>query len=229
MIIKTSDEIEKLKLSSKLADDCFEYIKTIIKVGMTEKEVANLMDEYMISHGASAVSFDTIVGSGENSGQIHSLPSDRVIQQGDVVQLDFGCVLNDYCSDCSRVLFMGEVKEEYKKIYDIVLEAQLAGIDKIKPGMKACEADLLVRDIIKSYGYDFKHAVGHGVGQEVHEDPVVSPKNDKETIENDCVFTIEPGIYFENEFGIRIEDTCVMQDGKVIPLNRTSKEVTIIS
>lgn len=228
MNIKTSDEIEKLKQSSKLADDCFEYIKTIIKVGMTEKEVANLMDEYMLSHGATKVSFDTIVGSGENSGQIHSLPSDRVIQNGDIVQLDFGCVLNDYCSDCSRVLFMGEVKEEYKKIYDIVLEAQLAGINNIKPSMSCKDADAVSRDIIKSYGYDFNHALGHGVGKEVHEPPVLAERNPDVFIENDCVFTIEPGIYFEGQFGIRIEDTCVMQNGKVIPLNNTSKEITII-
>ena len=225
---KTQVEIEKLKQSSKLADDCFEYIKTKIKVGMTEKEVAKLMDDYMLSHGASEVSFETIVGSGETSGQIHSTPSDRVIEYGDVVQLDFGCVLNEYCSDCSRVLFMGEVKEEYKKIYDIVYEAQMKGIECIKAGMSASEADAVVRDVIKSYGYDFNHAVGHGVGTKVHEDPVVSPKNEKDILEDDVVFTIEPGIYFEGKFGIRIEDTCVLKEGNVIPLNLTSKEITII-
>ena len=175
------------------------------------------------------LSFETIVGSGVNSSQIHSTPTDRVIEYGDVVQLDFGCVLNGYCSDCSRVLFMGEIKPQYKEIYDIVYDAQVAGVNNTKLGMKACEVDALSRDIIKSHGYDFAHAVGHAVGQEVHEKPVISFKNDTDIIENNLVFTIEPGIYIENEFGIRIEDTCVMKDGKLIPLNKTSKEITIIS
>ncbi len=94
--------------------------------------------------------------------------------------------------------------------------------------MSASEADAVVRDVIKSYGYDFNHAVGHGVGTKVHEDPVVSPKNEKDILEDDVVFTIEPGIYFEGKFGIRIEDTCILKEGNVIPLNLTSKEITII-
>lgn len=227
-MIKTEEEIEKIKKSSKLADDCYNYIVDTIKVGMTEKEVAMLMDDYMIKHGASGVSFETIVGCGTTSSQIHSTPSDKVIEYGDVVQLDFGCILDGYCSDCSRVLFMGEVKEEYKKIYDIVYESQIAGIENTKVGMKASEVDGICRDIIKSYGYDFKHAVGHGVGKEVHEDPVISPKNEKDLIENNMVITIEPGIYLEGKFGIRIEDTCVMKDGKLEPLNKTSKEIKVI-
>ena len=159
MNIKTDNEIQKLQASSKLADDCFEYICSIIKVGMTEIEVATLMKEYFLNHGASALSFDTIVGSGVNSSQIHSTPTDRKIEYGDVVQLDFGCILDDYCSDCSRVLFMGEVKEEYKEIYNIVYKAYLSGVNNTKLGMKACEVDALSRDIIKEAGYDFNHAV----------------------------------------------------------------------
>ena len=227
-MIKSEEEIEKLRKSSMLADDCYNYIVSVIKVGMTEKEVAKLMDDYMLEHGASAVSFETIVGSGPTSSQIHSTPTDRVIEFGDVVQLDFGCILDGYCSDCSRVLFMGEVKEEYKKIYDIVYEAQIAGVEQTRAGMTAKQVDDICRDIIKSYGYDFKHAVGHGVGKEVHEDPTVSPKNEIDIIENNMVFTIEPGIYIEGEFGIRIEDTCVMKDGKLEPLNKTSKEIKVI-
>ena len=228
-MVKTNEEIEKLKKASELADDCYNYIVKQIRIGMTEKEVASLIDNYFLDHGASKVSFETIVGSGPNSGTIHSTPTDRVINYEDVVQLDFGCVLDGYCSDCSRVLFMGKVKPKYKEIYDIVYEAQIAGVEKTKVGMKACEVDAISRDIIKSHGYDFNHAVGHGVGVEVHEDPTISPKNENDIIENNMVITIEPGIYFENEFGIRIEDTCVVVDGKLEPLNKTTKEIVVIN
>ena len=228
MIIKTDEEYDSIVKSSKLADDCYSYIKELIKEGMTEIEIAKAMDDYMLSHGATALSFETIVGSGPNSGLIHSTPTDRKIEFGDIIQLDFGCVVNGYCSDCSRVLFVGEVKEEYKKIYDIVYEAQIEGIKNTKVGMPVCEVDAISRNIIKDKGYDFKHAVGHGVGKEVHDEPTISPKNDKDVIEDNMVFTIEPGIYFEGEFGIRIEDTCIMKDGVVIPLNNTPKEIVII-
>ena len=229
MNIKTSEEIEKLRASSKLADECYEYIVTQIKLGMTEIEIAKMIDEYFLSHGASAVSFETIVGSGVNSATIHSTPSDRKIEFGDIIQLDFGCVLDGYCSDCSRVLFMGEIKSEYKEIYDIVYKAQMAGIEGFKEGMKASEVDALSRDVIKENGYDFNHSVGHAVGTEVHENPTISPKNTEDTIENGMCITIEPGIYLEGKFGIRIEDTCIVENGKLVPLNKTIKEIKVIS
>ena len=227
-MINSVEEIEKLKASSKLADDCYYYICDNIKVGMTEVEVAKLIDDYFMSHGASGVSFETIVGSGPNSALIHSVPSDRTIEFGDIVQLDFGCILDGYCSDCSRVLFMGKVDEEYKKIYDIVYEAQKFGVENAKAGMKACEVDSLCRNIVKLSGYDFNHSVGHSVGKEVHSGLVISYKNNNDIIEDGMVITIEPGIYLEGKFGIRIEDTCLVEDGKLVPLNKTSKEIVII-
>ncbi len=226
---KTYEEITKLRKSSALADRCYKYIIKKIKVGMSEKEVAKLMDSYMLSHGATKLAFETIVGSGVNSSMIHSTPSDKIIEYGDVVQLDFGCIVDGYCSDISRVLFMGEIKKEYKKIYDIVYKSQILGVEKIKAGMSADKADAICRDYIRKKGYDFKHALGHGVGKEVHESPVISMRNKNETIENNTVFTIEPGIYIENKFGIRIEDTCVMKKGIVIPLNKITKEIVIIN
>lgn len=227
-MIKTEDEIVKLKKASELADACFEYICNTIKIGMTEKEIAKLMDDYMLSNGATALSFDTIVGSGENSSQIHSTPTDRKIEFGDIVLLDFGCVIEGYCSDISRTIFVGEVKEEYKEIYNIVLESQLRGVTEITAGITAQKADLICRNVILEKGYNFNHAVGHGVGKEVHEKPVISPKNENDVLENSMVFTIEPGIYLEGKFGVRIEDTVLLKDGKVEPLNKVSKEITII-
>ena len=229
MYTKSKEEINRIIKSSKLTDDCYRYIITQIKPGMTEKRVAKLMDEYMLSHGATDLAFETIVGSGPNSSKIHSTPSTRKIKFGDVVQLDFGCVVDGYCSDCSRVLFIGEVKPEYKKIYNIVLKAQKAGIKNTKVGMTCEEVDAISRDIIKAKGYNFKHAVGHGVGKVVHDEPTISPKNKKDKIINNVVFSFEPGIYIEGKFGIRIEDTCVMLNGVVIPLNKTSKLIRIIS
>ena len=123
---------------------------------------------------------------------------------------------------------MGNVDEEYKKIYDIVYESQKFGLENTRAGMKACEVDALCRNIVKLSGYDFNHAVGHAVGQDVHEETTISFKNYKDTIENGMVITIEPGIYLEGKFGIRIEDTCLVENGKLTPLNKTSKEIRII-
>lgn len=227
-MIKTEDEIIKLKKASELADACFEYICNTIKIGMTEKEIAKLMDDYMFSNGATALSFDTIVGSGENSSQIHSTPTDRKIEVGDIILLDFGCVVEGFCSDISRTIFVGEIKEKYKEIYNTVLDSQLRGVAEITAGITAQKADLICRNIILEKGYNFNHAVGHGVGKEVHEKPVISPKNEEDILQNSMVFTIEPGIYLEGKFGVRIEDTVLLKDGKVEPLNKVSKEITII-
>ena len=227
-MIKSKEEIEKLKKASLLADECFEYICGEIKIGMSEKEISTLMDKYMLSHGATGLAFETIVGSGVHSAQIHSVPTDRKIEYGDIILLDFGCIVEEYCSDISRTIFVGEVKPEYKEIYDIVLKAQLAGIEKITSGITAKEADFVCRNIINEAGYDFNHALGHGVGKEVHESPVISLKKEDVVMKNNMVFTIEPGIYLEEKFGVRIEDTVLLDEGKVIPLNKASKEIIVV-
>lgn len=225
---KTKEEIEALRKASAVADACFEFICHTIQVGMTEKEVAQKMDEFMLAHGATAVSFDTIVGSGENSSLIHSTPSERQIQYGDIILLDFGCIVDGYCSDISRTIFIGEVKPAFQEIYDIVLAAQEEGVKTITSGMTGKEADAVCREVIVKNGYDFQHALGHGVGKEVHEEPVLSPKREDVRLENEMVFTIEPGIYLEGMFGVRIEDTVLLREGKVEPLNHATKEITII-
>lgn len=225
---KTEEEIKKLEIASQIADDCFEYICKNINIGMTEIEVAQIMDDFMIKNGAEGLAFETIVGSGINSAQIHSTPTDKKIEYGDVVLLDFGCKYQGYCSDISRTIFVGNIAEEQKQIYNIVLEAQLVATEKISEGMICNEADALARDVIKASGYDFAHALGHGIGTEVHEKPVISPKNDKDILEDNMVFTIEPGIYLENKFGVRIEDTVVLENGKVRSLNKVTKDIIII-
>lgn len=228
MLKKTTDAIRKIETASKIADDCFEYICTKIKIGMTEREIANLMDEFMLNNGASDLSFDTIVGSGVNSAQIHSTPTDKKIESGDIILLDFGCVYEGYCSDISRTIFVDSITKEQEEIYLLVLKSQMAGVKNISAGMLASQADAVSRDVIKQAGFDFAHALGHGVGKEVHEKPTISPKNEIDILEDDVVFTIEPGIYIDNKFGVRIEDTVVLKNGVVRTLNNVTKDILII-
>lgn len=227
MMVKTNEEIEKLRYASELTDIGFKYIIQNIKPGMTEKEIAKKLDDYMYSLGATGLAFDTIVGSGENSSQIHSIPSDRKIEENDIILLDFGYVINGYCSDMSRTIFVGSITEKQKEFYDLVYRTQMNAINNIKIGMNVKEADMLGRKLILDKGLDYAHAMGHGIGTEVHEELVLSPKRDT-VLEENMVFTIEPGVYLENEFGIRIEDVVLLTQEGVKPLAKSSKEVIII-
>lgn len=226
-MIKTNEEIEKLKHASELTDKGFEYICSVIKPGMTEKEISEKLNNYMFSIGATGLAFDTIVGSGENSSQIHSTPSDRIILEKDIILLDFGYVIDGYCSDMSRTIFVGGITDKQKEFYNLVYKTQMNAIENIKIGMSAKEADLLGRQFILDKGFDYAHALGHGIGKVVHEDLVISPKRDT-ILEKDMVFTIEPGIYFENEFGVRIEDVVLLNENGVTTLSNASKDIIIL-
>ena len=210
-MIKTNDEIEKLRKAALLGDKCFEHICHFIKPGMTEIQIAKEIDEFFMKNGASGNSFDTIVGAGKTSSLIHSTPSENKVKERDIILLDFGCVLDEYCSDMSRTIFVGGATDEQIKIYNLVKEAHKNATEKIKIGTLANVADSYGRKNIIDAGYDYAHALGHGVGKEVHEDPVLSPKRDVELLK-DMVFTIEPGIYLEDNFGVRIEDTGVLTE-----------------
>lgn len=226
-MIKTKEEIEKLKKVCELTDKGFEFICKNIKPGMTEIEVAQKLDNYMFSLGASGLAFETIVGSGINSSFIHSKPSNRKIEEQDIIQFDIGYVFEGYCSDMSRMVFVGGITEKQREIYELVLKTQMNAIKNIKIGIKANEADFLGRKFILDAGLDYAHSLGHGIGKEVHEELIISPK--RETIlEKDMVFTIEPGIYLENEFGIRIEDTVLLTEEGISTLTNSTKEIIII-
>lgn len=212
--MKINEKVENIKKACKITLDCFEYIKSIIKPGMTEIEIAKRMDDFMMENGADGLAFETIVGSGANSSLIHSTPTSRRILENDIILLDFGCKVNGYCADVSRTIFVGQPKEEWINIYNIVKRAYENAVFKIKAGMSCEEADSTARSIIKANGFDFEHALGHGVGKEVHEDPVISNESE-DVLEDGTVFTIEPGIYIEGEFGVRIENTVMLNDGSV--------------
>lgn len=226
-IIKTKDEIEKLRKAAILGDKCFEHICQFIKVGMTEKQIAKEIDDFFVKNGASCNSFDTIVGAGKNSAQIHSIPTDYVIQNQDIILLDFGCVLDGYCSDMSRTIFVGEPTDKQKEIYKLVKDAHYNAVQKIKIQDTAKKADEYGRKNIQEAGYDYAHALGHGVGIEVHEKPLISYRSE-EILEEDMVFTIEPGIYIENEFGVRIEDTGVLTPNGIELFSNSNREIIIL-
>ena len=226
-IIKTNEEIEKLRNAALLGDRCFEYICGYIKAGMTEIEIAKAVDDFFMKNGASGNSFDTIVGAGVNSALIHSTPSEKVVKENDIILLDFGCVLDEYCSDMSRTIFVGNPTEKQIKIYNLVKEAHRKAAESITIGTTTDVADSYGRKNIQDAGYDYAHALGHGVGKQVHEEPVLSPKRSTDLLEN-MVFTIEPGIYLENEFGVRIEDTGVLTPDGVKLFSKSNREIVII-
>ncbi len=226
--IKDEKEIECIKRAEELAADAYEYTLEHISVGMTEKEVALLLENYMRRGGADKTSFDTIVASGVRSSMPHGTASDKVIQKGDFVTMDFGCVLDGYCSDMTRTVVMGSCSDRQREIYEVVLAAQTAAIDAISAGKKCADIDKTARDIIISAGYgdNFGHSLGHSVGIEIHESPNFSSKAE-DIIEIGNVITVEPGIYIDGFGGVRIEDVVVIGE-KVENLTKSCKNLTII-
>lgn len=226
-IVKDKDEIENIKKACEITDKAFEYIIRNIKEGMTEKEVAFEIEKFMITNGADGLAFDSIVAFGENTSMPHAVPTDRKVQKGDIIQFDIGCKYNGYCSDFSRVVFVEEVKEEYKKIYDFVLEEQEKTSLLLKSGVNVKS---IIRDRESEYklkGLTVMHSFGHGVGLEIHELPFVNTKQDW-TLRANSIITIEPGVYFQNKFGIRIEDTYIVTKDKCESLSKCKKDYTII-
>lgn len=227
--IKTPEEIEKIKVAAKIVDDTYNYLLETVKAGMTEREVKALLESKMLELGADGPSFDTIVASGYRGSLPHGVASDKVIEQGDMITLDFGAYYRGYCSDITRTFAIGEPDAKLKEIYDIVLKSQIKAINEIKPGMSVEEADALSRDYIDAHGYgaEFGHSLGHGIGLEIHEGPLLS-KNANGTIEvNNCV-TIEPGIYVDGLGGVRIEDDILITENGCEVFTKCTKDLIIL-
>ena len=228
-MVKTPQEIEKILQAQRIAEDAFTHICQFIKPGKTEKEVALELDFYMLSHGAEALSFQTIAITGTKTSMPHGVPDDTVIQNGDFVTMDYGAVVDGYHSDMTRTVAVGSVSEEQKKVYEIVLEAQKAVCDGVKAGMRGTEGDALARDIIGAAGYGayFGHGTGHGVGVEIHEEPRLSLAGHRILQENNVV-TSEPGIYLPGKFGVRIEDMLRITKDGAQNLTKCPKELIIL-
>ena len=225
-MIKDEEEIIDIQKACEITDDCFKYILNYIKPGMTEKQIANEIEEYY-KERTDGLSFETIVASGENTSKPHATPTDRKIQEKDIITIDMGCKVNGYCSDMTRTFFVGEVPEEVKPVYDLVLKNQLQAQEQYKDGASTRLLTKMVENDFKLNGYDLIHSLGHGVGMEIHEAPYVSYRTEAQLKEN-MIVTNEPGIYIPGKFGIRIEDTVQITKFGCISLTKSEKNYIII-
>lgn len=218
-MIKDDDEIRKIAAAERLGCDAFNYILGYIRPGMTERQVALEINNYMLSRGAEGLSFDTIAIAGKKTSMPHGIPSDAKIEEGTFLTMDFGCVLDGYCSDMTRTVAIGRTTIEMKKVYDAVYKAQINACEKIRAGMTGDQCHALASDLIDAAGYKgyFGHGLGHGVGLEVHENPRFSPTYKLEIPER-SVLSIEPGIYIPGRLGCRIEDLAIITSNGIINL-----------
>ncbi|MGN1316359.1 MAG: M24 family metallopeptidase [Acutalibacteraceae bacterium] len=227
--VKSPDEINCIKKAQAIAEEAFRHILTFIKPGVTEKSIALELDFYMLSHGAEALSFETIAVTGKKTSMPHGVPDNTVVSDGDFVTMDFGAVYKGYHSDMTRTVAVGSISPEQKKIYEIVLAAQKSALEILKKGVPCKTADAAARDIIKENGYGeyFGHGTGHGVGIEIHEMPGLSPASDA-VLESGNIVTVEPGIYIPDKFGVRIEDMALITDEGSQNLTCAPKELIVL-
>lgn len=227
--VKRQEEIDCMIAAQRIAEKGLEYMLEFIKPGRTEREIQLELDFYMLSHGAEALSFDTIALSGANTSMPHGVPSDKKVAAGEFVLMDFGAVVEGYHSDMTRTVCVGEPDEEMQKVYDVVLRAQLEGIRNVKAGIKASDLDGIARKIITDAGYGkcFGHSLGHGVGMDIHETPFASPKS-KDMLEENMIVTVEPGIYIPDRFGVRIEDFVIVKQNGCVNMTEAPKELICI-
>lgn len=228
-MVKDAEELDKIRKAEAIGDAAFSYILGVIKPGITEADLALELEFFMKRQGASRLSFDTIVASGPNSSMPHAKVTDREIAKGDFVTMDFGCIYQGYCSDMTRTVAVGEPEEEMKRVYQIVLEANLRAMEGIRAGRRCDDIDGLARNYIKEWGYGayFGHGLGHGVGLDIHEEPRFSPKCKVITREN-MVITDEPGIYLPGRFGVRIEDLVAVKKDGYETLSHSEKHLIIL-
>lgn len=209
---KSEDEIARIRRAQAITEATFDHLLNVIRPGLTEKEVAAEIVYDQLRRGAERMSFEPIVAAGANGALPHARPSDRPISHGDMIVLDFGCVVDGYASDMTRTIAVGEPDEEAVRAYEIVLEAKRTAIARARPGMLARDLDAVARSVIGEAGLGsyFNHGLGHGVGLQTHEWPRVSHSSD-DVLPESAVITIEPGVYLPEAFGIRIEDMIVLR------------------
>lgn len=225
-VIKDEKEIKYIEKACEITDNCFEHLQSFIKIGMSEKEIASEI-EYYYKKNADGISFEPIVASGHNSSMPHAVPGNRKIKDGDIILIDMGCKFKGYCSDMTRMLFVGALDEEYEKAYDICLKNNLTAEESIKDGRNIKQVAQNSNNDLKQNGFTPLHSLGHGVGLDIHEEPFYNLNVDQGFKEN-MVVTVEPGVYKTNQFGIRIEDTILVEKEGVRVLTKSSKEPIII-
>ena len=225
-MVKTENELQIMRKAEFVCCSAFEHILTVIKPGITEREIAAELEYYMKKNGGEGFSFETIAISGKRTSLPHGVPTDKPVEYGEFVTMDFGCIKDGYCSDMTRTVVVGKESEEQKKIYETVKEAQKIGLEFIREGVLGKDADKKARDVIENAGYGeyFRHSLGHGVGLLVHELPNLSPMSEIELKEN-MVVTCEPGIYIPDFGGVRIEDMVIVKKNGIENLTPVTKEL----
>ena len=215
--------------AAAMGDMCFSHIIEFIKPGMTELFVAAEIERALKSLGAEKLAFPIICVSGERSNLPHGEPTDKIIEEGEFVTLDFGAVVDGYCADMTRTVAMGHASDFMRKVYNIVLDAQLAALKMCKAGIRCVDVDKAARDIIDAAGFagEFCHGTGHGVGREVHEAPYLKKESADVLMENMAV-TVEPGIYIPQKFGVRIEDLAIVTKFGIINTVKSTKELIVL-
>lgn len=227
--IKSEYELECIKKAESIGDIAFSKVLDYIKPGLTEKEIAAYIEYTMKLNGAEKTSFDTIVASGVNSSMPHAVVSDKKIEKGDFVTMDFGCMYEGYCSDMTRTIVVGKASDKQIDVYNTVLKAQVTALDNLKAGVDGKAIDKIARDIIDNAGYKgmFGHSLGHSVGLYIHESPVMSPLK-SDILKEGHTITVEPGIYIKDFGGVRIEDlVAITKDGYVNFTNSEKKLIEI--
>lgn len=227
--VKSPEEQASMRAAQAIADKVFAEMLEVIKPGMTERQVANELTYRFLCHGTGGNSFDPIVVTGKNSSMPHGVPGETVIQKGDFLTMDFGCLMDGYCSDMTRTVAIGEASEEMRHVYDTVLRAQLAGIAAFHAGVPGCEVDAAARKVIEDEGYGeyFGHSFGHSLGMDIHENPNASP-TEKNPLPEGAVVSAEPGIYIPGKFGVRIEDVVIVTEDGCENITHSPKELIIL-
>ncbi len=227
-MIKTDEEIGYIQKAAEIADKAFSEVLSKIKCGVSECEIAAEIEYIMRRLGGDGASFDTIVVSGVKSSMPHGMPSNKKLEYGDFVTMDFGCTYNEYCSDMTRTVVVGGASDKQIDVYNTVKNAQINGLQHIKAGVVGKEADKAARDVIDTAGYGeyFRHSLGHGVGLMIHELPNLSPMSDI-SLEENMVVTCEPGIYIPGFGGVRIEDLVVVKKDGFVNMTNSPKELII--
>lgn len=229
--IKDEEEIQHIRDAQAITDKSFSEMLGVIKAGMTERQVAAELEYRMRKNGADNLAFGTICVAGPNSSMPHGVPGDRPLADGDFLTMDFGAASAGYCSDMTRTVAIGHVTEEMRKVYDLVLKAQLTSIAKIAPGVPCFDVDAASRDLIYGAGYEgcFGHGTGHSLGLEIHEEPRFSMVAKKESLcTPGVVMSVEPGVYLPGRFGCRIEDIVLITEGGCEVLTHSPKELIIL-
>ncbi len=226
---KTETEIAYIKKAQSITDIAFSEILKVLKPGMSERDVQVELEYQMAKNGAEGLAFDTIIASGVNSSKPHAHPTDKIIELGDPVTMDFGARYHGYCSDMTRTVFVGQPSEELHKIYNVVLLAQTMGINNAYCGMAGRELDSFCREVIKSNGYEkfFVHSTGHSLGIDIHETPSASARSTDE-LQAKQFITCEPGIYVPGVGGVRIEDLLLIEEDGITDLTTSEKTIIII-